>query len=241
MMTSTPVASSNARMFRPSRPMMRPFISSFGSDDRRHASISAVCSAAMRWMASATIFFASRSALRRAVSRISRSWLAASACASSSRRRISSALASWADMPASCSSRRRSSRDQLLELRLRARTTAFSRRPKSLARRADLLLALLEDLELAVEIAVAFLDTPLAALDLVAPLPRLRLPALAKLDRLFLSRDDRCLPERFGFASRFVDEPAGRLPPPWCERRLARRALLACRPSDRRKKTPRRR
>ena len=37
MMTSTPVASSNARMFRPSRPMMRPFISSFGSetaDDR---------------------------------------------------------------------------------------------------------------------------------------------------------------------------------------------------------------
>jgi hypothetical protein len=31
MMTSTPVASSNARMLRPSRPMMRPFISSFGS------------------------------------------------------------------------------------------------------------------------------------------------------------------------------------------------------------------
>ena len=32
MMTSTPVASSNARMLRPSRPMMRPFISSFGSE-----------------------------------------------------------------------------------------------------------------------------------------------------------------------------------------------------------------
>ena len=30
MMTSTPVACSNARMFRPSRPMMRPFISSLG-------------------------------------------------------------------------------------------------------------------------------------------------------------------------------------------------------------------
>src|SRR5207244_4467334 len=30
MMTSTPVAASNARMFRPSRPMIRPFISSEG-------------------------------------------------------------------------------------------------------------------------------------------------------------------------------------------------------------------
>ena len=31
MMTSTPVAVSKARMFRPSRPMIRPFISSLGS------------------------------------------------------------------------------------------------------------------------------------------------------------------------------------------------------------------
>ena len=30
MMTSTPVAVSKARMFRPSRPMIRPFISSLG-------------------------------------------------------------------------------------------------------------------------------------------------------------------------------------------------------------------
>ena len=63
MMTSTPVASSNARMLRPSRPMMRPFISSFGSDTAETV-VSAVWSAAMRWMASATIFFASRSAFR---------------------------------------------------------------------------------------------------------------------------------------------------------------------------------
>ena len=75
MMTSTPVASSKARMFRPSRPMMRPFISSFGSATAETV-VSAVCSAAMRWMASATIFFASRSALRRALSRISRRRLA---------------------------------------------------------------------------------------------------------------------------------------------------------------------
>ena len=61
MMTSTPVASSNARMLRPSRPMMRPFISSFGSATADTV-VSAVCSAAIRWMASATIFFASRSA-----------------------------------------------------------------------------------------------------------------------------------------------------------------------------------
>ena len=63
MMTSTPVASSNARMLRPSRPMMRPFISSLGSETAETV-VSAVCSAAIRWMASATIFFASRSAFR---------------------------------------------------------------------------------------------------------------------------------------------------------------------------------
>ncbi len=117
MMTSTPVASSNARMLRPSRPMIRPFISSLGSDTAETVD-SAVCSAAMRWIASATIFLASRSASRLARSRISRSLLAASACASSSSRRISSALASCADMPASLFEPLALLGDELLQLLL---------------------------------------------------------------------------------------------------------------------------
>ena len=75
MITSTPVAVSKARMFRPSRPMMRPFISSLGSATAATV-VSAVCSAASRWMAMAMIRRASRSAPRLACSLMSR----ASAC-----------------------------------------------------------------------------------------------------------------------------------------------------------------
>ena len=52
--TSTPVAFSKARMFRPSRPMIRPFISSVGMSTVLTV-VSAVCSAAYRWMAVARI------------------------------------------------------------------------------------------------------------------------------------------------------------------------------------------
>ena len=71
MMTSTPVAVSKARMFRPSRPMMRPFISSLGSGTAATV-LSAVCSAASRWIAIAMIRRASRSALFFACSLMSR-------------------------------------------------------------------------------------------------------------------------------------------------------------------------
>ena len=64
MMTSTPVAVSKARMFRPSRPMIRPFISSLGSATAATV-LSAVCSAASRWIAIEMIRRASRSAVRR--------------------------------------------------------------------------------------------------------------------------------------------------------------------------------
>jgi hypothetical protein len=47
MMRSTPVACSSARMLRPSRPMMRPFISSEGRLTTETV-VSAVWSAAMR-------------------------------------------------------------------------------------------------------------------------------------------------------------------------------------------------
>ncbi len=45
MITSTPVAFSKARMFRPSRPMIRPFISSLGMPTVLVV-LSAVCAAA---------------------------------------------------------------------------------------------------------------------------------------------------------------------------------------------------
>ena len=163
MMTSTPVASSNARMFRPSRPMMRPFISSFGSETADTV-VSAVVSAAIRWMASATIFLASRSAFRRALSRISRSVFAASACASSSIRRISSVFASWADMPAICSSRRRSSATSFSSSSSRV-CTSFSRRPKSLARPTHFAVPLLDRLRSPIERALPLADTTLLDLD----------------------------------------------------------------------------
>ena len=54
MIRSAPVSVSSVRMLRPSRPMMRPFISSLGSGTTLTV-ISATWSAAQRWMAVATI------------------------------------------------------------------------------------------------------------------------------------------------------------------------------------------
>ena len=54
MMRSTPVMVSSVRMLRPSRPMMRPFISSLGSGTTETV-VSAAWSAAQRWMAVAMI------------------------------------------------------------------------------------------------------------------------------------------------------------------------------------------
>ena len=54
MIRSAPVRVSRVRMLRPSRPMMRPFISSLGRGTTLTV-ISATWSAAQRWMAVATI------------------------------------------------------------------------------------------------------------------------------------------------------------------------------------------
>ena len=54
MMRSAPVSVSSVRMLRPSRPMMRPFISSLGRGTTLTV-ISATWSAAHRWIAVATI------------------------------------------------------------------------------------------------------------------------------------------------------------------------------------------
>ena len=48
-MISTPVAASNARMFRPSRPMIRPLTSSF-SILKTDTLFSTACSTAVRWI-----------------------------------------------------------------------------------------------------------------------------------------------------------------------------------------------
>ena len=50
MIRSTPVMVSSVRMLRPSRPMMRPFISSLGRGTTETVA-SATWSAAQRWMA----------------------------------------------------------------------------------------------------------------------------------------------------------------------------------------------
>ncbi len=62
MIRLTPVTDSKARMFRPSRPMIRPFISSLGRC-RTLTTLSAVCSLATRWIASTTICRARSSAV----------------------------------------------------------------------------------------------------------------------------------------------------------------------------------
>ena len=61
MISSTPVMVSRVRMLRPSRPMMRPFISSFGSCTTDTV-VSATWSAAHLWIAVTTYSFAFLSA-----------------------------------------------------------------------------------------------------------------------------------------------------------------------------------
>ena len=68
---------SKARMFRPSRPMIRPFISSPGRC-RTETTDSLVCSLATRWMARVTIRRARSSPSRRAAVSVSRTSSAAS-------------------------------------------------------------------------------------------------------------------------------------------------------------------
>ena len=114
-MTSTPVAASNARMLRPSRPITLPFMSSDAS-----GTAATVCSmvavAASRWMALSTTWVASRWAVCLARSRASLTAPAASSLASRVISATSSRRACSRPMPAArsslprCSSTKRSSR-----------------------------------------------------------------------------------------------------------------------------------
>ena len=92
MIRLTPVTDSKARMLRPSRPMILPFISSPGRC-MTETTDSVVCSTATRWMASVTILRARLSASALAVASMSLIVSAASRLAWFSRVATSSALA----------------------------------------------------------------------------------------------------------------------------------------------------
>ena len=91
MMMLTPVVASNARMLRPSRPMIRPFMSSDGNAIVVTVD-SAVCSEARRWMARVMMRRARPSASSRALVSSSRTVDIASRLASSSMRFMSAGL-----------------------------------------------------------------------------------------------------------------------------------------------------
>ena len=200
MMTSTPVASSNARMFRPSRPMMRPFISSFGQRHRGHRDLGAC-------------------ARRRYAG-----WPARRSSSPRARRSRSARLADLAQPVGGVGVRLllqaanelglgvlRGHAGQLLEpaplvarpasrAPARGRPTVFSRRPKSLARRLISLSRCSRSSNLRSSVAFALDDAALVALDFLAAAADLDLPRLAQLDQLFLAGDDRALAQRFRLA-----------------------------------------
>ena len=98
MITSTPVRCSSARILRPSRPMMRPFMSSEGSSISETV-VSEAWLAATRWRASATRLRARRFASARASSSACRTRRASSWRTSSSDRSSMCALASLTVIP----------------------------------------------------------------------------------------------------------------------------------------------
>ena len=137
--SSTPVAVSSARMLRPSRPMIRPFMSSLGRSTTETV-VSMACSAALRWMASAMISCARAAAVSRASVSSRLTMLAAPRRASASSCRSSSSRASSALSPATrCSSRWRSAH-QLLGARQRRRRRPVRRSRGGLLAGAQLLL-----------------------------------------------------------------------------------------------------
>ncbi len=103
MMRFTPVVASKARMFRPSRPMIRPFMSSLGKVKTLTVD-SAVCSDATRWIAIVRIFRARSSPSSRARCSISRTCAIAARFASSTTSAISWSRASEEVMLATRSS-----------------------------------------------------------------------------------------------------------------------------------------
>ena len=123
-MISIPVAASRARILRPSRPMMRPFISS-ESIWKIVTEFSIAVSVATRWIDWTTILFASLFAVIFASSIISLIYEAAAVLASSLSDSMSLSFASSEERPEIDSSSWRSERISLSNSSLRASFAAI--------------------------------------------------------------------------------------------------------------------
>ena len=202
---STPVASSSARMLRPSRPMMRPLRSSLGRSTTETV-VSIACSAAQRWMASVMYCFARSAAVSRASASSRLSRFAESCRASPSICLMSSSFASSAVRPATRSSSCCCCGDQLLVLRRGAAAVLFSRSASgAFARRAGPSRAVDCRLPLG-ERRLAPGERLLEALGLLTVLARLPLGLDRDLVRLFLGVEQRFLLARLGVALGVPDD-----------------------------------
>ncbi len=160
----------------------------------------------MRWIASATIFFASRSAFRLArfadlanpVGRVGLGLLFHPP--HQLVLRVLGRHAGHLLEPAALVA------DELLQLLLAFGDRLFA--ASELARAlAELFVALVEHLELPVEHGVALGDATLLALDFLAPAANLLLEVLAQSDHLFLPGDDGGLAEVVRVSLGFADDP----------------------------------
>ena len=166
MIRSTPVAASSARMLRPSRPMIRPFMSSEGSSTTETVA-STTCRRPAAGSPSPMMRRAFWVACSMASSSIRRISPAASSRASFSIDLTRSRLASTAVRPEICSSRLRCSSMSFWTSASFPRAASAGRRPPFPCGRTPLPALLLG--ELAVEVLLLLLDPLLEAGDLLAP------------------------------------------------------------------------
>ena len=235
-MMLTPVVASKARMLRPSRPMIRPFMSSLGRVNTATVD-SAVCSDATRWIAIVTILRARSSPSSRACCSISRT------CAMAERFGLIDDLADQGLTRFA----RRHARDAL-----QLRAVLLGRGLEPLPDHGELLVALVElqlaDVELLrppPDVVLRVLDTPFEPTDLVAARLHVVLGVASDLGGVLLRLVDRTCggsgqppapPGRSaGRLRRACAAPAA--PPnrrwtrPW---RRGRRTRRGCRPRGRR-------
>jgi hypothetical protein len=71
-------------------------------------------------------------------------------------------------------------------------------------------LALIEEIELLVELGFAFIDASFLALHLITSVTGFDLPGLPRLDELFLAGEHGTLPQGFGLALGVANDPFGR-------------------------------
>ena len=202
--SSTPVACSRARMFRPSRPMMRPLRSSLGRSTTETV-VSMVCSGALRWMAWVMICLAFSAACSRASASSRLTRLAASRRASCSICLMTSSFASSAVRPetrcrACCCSRTSSSQ------RRRSSARVSSRSSSSCCPFREIRLVALGLAVLLGQLLGPAGELSLDRLQLVAPLLALTLALLHQRVGLLLDRELRLLPVGVGLPAGVVQE-----------------------------------